>query len=376
MPTRPLWVLPLAAVLALPAPAWAIGSPAIPAQPAEQPTTAAPSVETPSEVMALPPELRARLHEEVLADDPPRMIRFERLVDFMIGPRGLGMTYRENDTHSVAQSYATRTANCVGFTLLFLALAREAGLDASAQNIRQTLSWRVDQSTLYVSSHVNALVRVGTRRYVVDFAVEPVIARHRPEPISDQRLLAHYYNNLAVQHLDRQWMDSAKRLIGTALSLDPTAPAYWSNLGVIHLRDADPVAAEGAYARALSLDPRDSGALFNMVSLAHRTGDAAREADFQRRLARVQQQDPFHHFMQAMGFERSGDHAKAIDHYRRAIRLHGKEHRFHAALARVHALNGDSRQAAAALKHAASLSEGEQRARYQQQLQGLRQASN
>ena len=128
MPTRPLWVLPLAAVLALPAPAWAIGSPAIPAQPAEQPTTAAPSVETPSEVMALPPELRARLHEEVLADDPPRMIRFERLVDFMIDPRGLGMTYRENDTHSVAQSYATRTANCVGFTLLFLALASEAGL--------------------------------------------------------------------------------------------------------------------------------------------------------------------------------------------------------------------------------------------------------
>ncbi len=375
MSTRRLCVLSLVVALALNAPAWATESQTIPAQTAEQSTIDAFEIETPADVMTLPPELRARLHDEVLNGDPPRMVRFERLIDFMVDARGLGMIYREDDTHSVAQSYATRTANCVGFTLLFLALAREAGLDVSAQSIRQTLSWRQDERTLYLRSHVNALVLVGTREYVVDFAIEPVIARNRPEPTSDQGLLAHYYNNLAVQHLDQHRMASAQRLIETALSLDSMAAAYWSNAGVIHLRNGDTATAERAYTRALALDPRDAGALFNMLSLAHRIGDSGREAEFQQRLARVQQQDPFHHFMQAMAFENNGEYSKAIEHYRRAIRLHGKEPRFHAALARAHELSGDHRGAAAALKHAVLLSEGEQRDRYEQQLQDLRQAS-
>jgi Flp pilus assembly protein TadD len=375
MSTRPLWLLPIAAALALPAPAWATESRAMPAQTAVESPTDTFRIETPAEVMALPPELLARLHDAVLTGDPPRMVRFQRLIDFMVDARGLGMVYREDDTHSVAQSYATRTANCVGFTLLFLALAREAGLNASAQSIRHTLAWRQDENTLYLTSHVNALVRVGTREYVVDFAVEPVIARHRPVPTSDNSLLAHYYNNLAVQQLDRRSMASAKRLMETALSLDTAEPAYWSNIGVIHLRNGDAVAAERAYAQALSLDPRHASALFNMASLAHRTGDSARETDFQNRLARVQQQDPFHHFMQALRFEHTGDYSKAISHYRRAIRLHGKEPRFHAALARVYALAGDQRHAVVALKRAASLSEGAERDRYEQQLQDVRQAS-
>jgi Flp pilus assembly protein TadD len=376
MSTRSLWVLPIAAALALPAPAWATEPWAVAAKTVGPSASDTLKIETPAEVMALPSELRARLHDEVLAGEPPQMVRFQRLIHFIVDAHGLGMVYREDDTRSVAQSYATRTANCVGFTLLFLALAREAGLDASAQSIRQTLSWHQDESTLYLSSHVNALVRIGAREYVVDFAVEPVIARNRPEPTSDQGLLAHYYNNLAVEHLDQHWMASAQRLIETALSLDPASAAYWSNAGVIHLRNGDTAGAERAYTQALKLDARDAGALFNMASLAHRTGNSAREAEFQRRLGRVQQQDPFHQFMQAMAFENSGDYSKAIDHYRLAIRLHGKEPRFHAALARAFELSGDHRHAVAALKHAASLSEGEQRDRYRQQWQDLRQASN
>lgn len=376
MSTRTLIILSLSATLALPVAAWAVETASVQAHTAETAATEVSAIEAPADVMALPSELRARLHDAVLDDDPPRMARFERLIDFMFDPRGLGMTYRENATHSVRKSYLTREANCVGFTLLFLALAREAGLDASAQGVRRTLSWRQGGRTLYLNRHVNALVRIGTREYVVDFAIEPVIAHHRPTPISDRSLLAHYYNNLAMQDLEEGRMASAQRLIAITLSLDATSAANWSNAGVVHLRDNDAAGAERAYAKALALDPRDTGALFNMASLARRNGDSAREAELRRRLARVQKQDPLHHFLLAMAFEHDGNYPQAIDFYRNAIRLHGGEHRFHAALARAYRLSGNQTRAAAALKHAAALSEGVERDRYRQQLWDLHQAAN
>lgn len=332
-------------------------------------------IESPDEVMALPADLRERLHREVLSGSPPPPERLERLIRFLFDPQGLGMSYQEDATHSVARSYATRKANCVGFTLLFLALARESGLEARAQGIRQTLSWRRDDSTLYRNSHVNARVRVGRREYTVDFAVAPVIARNAPTPQSDQRLLAQYYNNLAMQDLERKDMAAAQQRMAIALRLDPAYSTHWSNAGVMHLRNGEVQTAEHAYARALSIDPWDAGALFNMAGLARRTGDLRREREYQRRLARVQQQDPLHHFLQAIAFEQSGDYAQAIAHYQRAIRLYSNEPRFHAALAGAYRLVGDERRAAKAQSRANAL-EADKREAYRKRADGLGRATH
>ena len=122
-----------AAALALPAPALAEAPP-----PAEA-----------AQIMALPEELRVRLQERVIDGSPSRAQRFERLVEFMFEPAGLGMSYQDEPTPTVAEAYATRKANCLGFTLLFLALAEAADLDAWPQEIRETLSWRQQDGTIY-----------------------------------------------------------------------------------------------------------------------------------------------------------------------------------------------------------------------------------
>lgn len=344
---------------------------------APQPPTAAPVVVTPpqpTQLMALPPELRQRLHEEVIAGaDAPRQ-RLERLVAFMLAEDGLRIAYDEDATHSVAQTYATRRANCLSFTLLFVAMARAVGLDAGPQEIGETLSWRQEGGTLYRNSHVNTGVRIDGRHYTVDVMGEQLIARDRPLPVPDTRLLAHYFNNLAMATLAERDTAAGLPLMATALSLDGDYAPLWSNAGVLHLHSGDVAAAERAYARALLLDPEDDGALFNMIGLARRLGDARREAEFRRRLARVQQRDPLHQFMQAMDHERNGDYGRAIDHYLRAIRLHRGEHRFHAALARAYLKAGDTRRAGRALARAQALSAGSAHAAYRAQLQELRAA--
>jgi Flp pilus assembly protein TadD len=328
-------------------------------------------VKHPDEVMTLPPALKSRLRETLGTGPEPAKLRLERLLRFIVDDSGLGIRYGENATYSVAQTYETRRANCVGFTLLLIALAREAGLDAYPQGIVHTLAWRKDDRTLYRSNHVNAGVAIGARTQVVDFSIEPVIARDPPSRISDRRLLAHYYNNLAMAKLSDGDTAVAQRLMRIALDLDADYAPHWSNAGVLHLRGGDTDAAERAYARALTLDPHESSALFNMASLARRIGDAKKEAEYQRRLSRVQQQDPFHHFLQALAYEHSGDDARAIERYLAAIRLHKKEHRFHAALSQAYRRTGDIASADRALKRARALSKGAARDAYDSELKTL-----
>ncbi|HEY0502158.1 MAG TPA: tetratricopeptide repeat protein [Lysobacter sp.] len=326
----------------------------------------------PGELMTLPVELRQRLHAEVLDGRHGAQQKLDRLGRFMFEPEGLGMTYQEDANHSVAQAYATRTANCLTFTLLFVALAREAGLDAAPQEIEDTLAWRQDDGTLYLSNHVNAVVRIGSRRYIVDVAGDNVIARDPPAPISDERLMSHYYNNLAVQRLAQGDYPGGLAMADAALRLDPLYATHWSNAGVLHVRNGDLPAAQRAYARALALDPRNANALFNVASLAQRMGDRSREMEYRQRLAKVQQDDPFHQFLLAANYERTGDLARAIRHYRRAISLHGEEHRFHSALANAYLQAGDVRRAARSLARAQALSDGDTRAAYRDRLDQLR----
>lgn len=330
------------------------------------------SVATPEQIMALPPELEARLHAEIIDPKATRTQRFERLVDFMFDPAGLGMTYQDEPTPTVAEAYASRKANCLGFTLLFLALAEEADVEAWPQEIRETLSWRQQDQTIFRSSHVNAGVQIGPRTFTVDVARDAVISRYEPQAITTQKLLAHYYNNLAMEALAKGGVDDALRYMGEVLALDPYNAGHWTNSGVLQVRRGDIAAAEKAYHRALELNSTEAGALFNMVSLSQRRGDADSEAKFRERLARVQRKDPFYHFLLAMEYERKGDYAQAIDHYQRAIHWHRDEHRFFAALARAYLLSGDSERAGKALQRAQSLTKGKLNEAYGAKLDRLR----
>ncbi|TQM10512.1 tetratricopeptide repeat protein [Pseudoxanthomonas sp. 3HH-4] len=325
-----------------------------------------------ADVLAVPEPLKQQFREQVLDHTRLPHARLERMVDFLFSPRGLGMSYHPDANHTVAEAYATRQANCMSFTLLTVALAREAGLDAYAQQVDETLAWRQDHNTLYRTQHVNAGVRIRERRFTVDVAWNEVITRKPPEPIHDARLIAHYYNNRAVALLEHGAQVDALRHAEMALTLDPGYATSWSNFGVIHLRGGAAVRAEQAYRRALDLDADNPGALFNLVTFYQRAGDVEAARPLQKRLDAVQARDPFHHFLLAAGFERDGDLVRAATHYRKAIQLYEGEHRFHFGLARVYFLQGDHRRAGKALARAGQLSQGDTRALYQAKLDTLR----
>jgi Flp pilus assembly protein TadD len=331
-----------------------------------------PPLTPPDQVMAVPAALRERVQAEVMAGNPSLRIRLNRLLHLVFDKDGLGLAYQDDANESVAQSYQTHTANCLSFTLMFIALAREAGLDAHPQEIRETLGWRQDSGIFYRVDHINAVVQIGRQGYLVDIARDGVIALRAPEPVSDQRLLAHYYNNLAMNDLEGGRIAPALRKMEAALRIDPGFATNWSNAGVLYLRNGDEAAAGNAYAKALALDPANASTLANMANLAHLQGDRAREEFYRQRLDREQQTDPFYHFLQAVEDEQAGDYPHAIEHYQRAIRLHADEPRFYAALSHAYQQSGDIRHAIRALGRAEWLSEGPARDEYRRQLELLR----
>ena len=208
-----------------------------PAAPVPPPQAAAGPPPTIEEVFAIPPPLREALHEQVIVPGGNSdQQRLTRLMRFLFDPAGLGMTYQHDADHTVAQAWQTRQANCLAFTLLTVALAREAGINAFGQEIPRVLTWYREGDALYFSNHVNAGMRAGGQRYTIDVASDSILSGEPPRQIDDTRLLAILYTNRAAGLLGRGRHAQAGEYMAAAFQADDTYPAAWNNAGVLALR--------------------------------------------------------------------------------------------------------------------------------------------
>ena len=91
-------------------------------------TVSAVRVPTPEEVFAIPADLRAMLQKQVIQRSYSRDQRLQALVEMIFGQHGLDLQYDANATYTVSDIWQHRRANCLAFTLLFVTLAREAGI--------------------------------------------------------------------------------------------------------------------------------------------------------------------------------------------------------------------------------------------------------
>jgi tetratricopeptide (TPR) repeat protein len=324
------------------------------------------------EVMAIPPELRAELDEGLKTAGSAPQQRIEWLSAFLFSPEGLGLEYTHDSTGTIAETYASREANCLSATLMFLALADELGFNARPQEYRRALIWSQEEDTVYRIAHVNVHIRTNDATFTVDF--EPYLITdgdRRPRPIGEDRLLAHFYNNRAAEHMSRHEYVAALNAIQRALSLDERFVPAWNNLGVVKQRQGRYESAEDAFLRALSVHSTNESVLSNLASLYAAMGETDLLKRYERRLQRAQRRDPFHQFEKGLALEDQGQYQQARRHFRRAISHHDREPLFHFALARAHYELGAMRRATWALRRAIQTSQPEQQPIYEEKLNTL-----
>ena len=347
------------------------------AAPADTAAAQAPAVEpipSPQQILAIPPDLRALLQERVIAPVSSRDQRLVRLVHLIFDEDAMHLEYDPYATHTLAETWKTHRANCLSFTLMFVTLARAAGIDARVQEVAQVVTWHQDQGVIYNVGHVNVGLNLNGRTAVVDLDRNVLYDRYGPRPITEQRALAHFYNNRGAEHMAEGDTAQARVYLDAALAMAPAFPAGWNNLGVLDTREGRLDQARKDYEQALQLQPRHAAALTNASALYRRLGDARRADVLAKRLEQVQKSDPFAQFRFGNEAEQRHDYAQAIAYYQQAVRLYSSAHQFHFGLARAYFLAGNTRRASLEMLRARDLA-GEDadvlRATYQAKLDSL-----
>lgn len=294
-----------------------------------------PAVPPAKQLLRLDPAMRRFLAEHV---DPAASdrTRLSQLVEAIIGGGDFQLEYAA-DTRTAAETFHRRSGNCLSFTNLFVAMAREAGLHAAYQEVDVPPDWTRDGDTLTLNRHINVAVRVGSRRdHVVDFNIDDFHSSYARRRISDERALAHYYNNLGAERLLAGDLAGAFALIRAALADhdDGFSPA-WDNLGSLYLRAGYPTYAEAAYRQALSVARWDFVAMSNLLRLYEQQGRLA-EADALRERVRIHRlSNPYYRYELAREAFVGGQYEQAIRHLRFALRRKPDEPDFQSLLERA-----------------------------------------
>lgn len=330
------------------------------------------SVPEPQTVVDMPQQLRETFHRQVLEVTKSPDQRLSKIIQFMFDQDGMGLKYRPDATNTITEAYQKKEVNCLSFTLLAIALAREAGFSAYPQQIDRVLVWGVAGDLVVQSMHANAVIVTGGRKLMFDVASNSLSSSVVDYRISDEHLLALYYSNRAMELLAEGYATDAENWMNAALSHDQSDATLWNNAGILRQRMGDELAAERYFLKAIERKPNLSSALSNLIEIYRARGDIVKLHYWQAKAIRFLRRDPYYQFSEGRRFEVAGDLLRAIDCYKRAISLRSEEHLFHSSLARSYFRLGLKRSAESELRWAWRLSNGADQKRYQSKIYALK----
>ena len=280
--------------------------------------------------------------------------RLSGLLDGMRDGGLLSLHYTDDFTRTASGTFHDRVGNCLSFTMLFVGLARAAGLDVRYQVVDVPPTWTDDLGLIAVGNHVNALV-LADHLLIVDFNDAFFREKYSTRIVSDDYAAALYYNNLGVEALGRRDNESSFGLLREAARIDPGMAATWVNLGVLYLRLGHLDYAEAAFLRALETDPREQSAFTNLESVYTALGHSELAARYGAQIRRYRDINPYYHYAVARAAFNDKRYDDALPSLRTAIRLKGDDEEFYALQGQVLVALGHEDRAAESFARAKEL---------------------
>ena len=241
----------------------------------------------------------------------------------------LGVEYQLDDTLTAEQVFYKKSANCISFSNLYIALARYYGLDASYQLLRKHPQWSRSGLMVSMEIHVNIYVDLaGGSALIVDIDTNKGGQRGRPQLISDQLAKALFYTNLSVPALAEDNIRQSFGLMARAIQLAPTEDVLWSNIGAIYRRNQQYDAAETAYHTALKLNPDSFSAANNLVALYLHSQQSVLYQSALERVNKLRIQNPYYHFYLARQATENKHYHQAMVHLEDAMAIKSNDPEF------------------------------------------------
>jgi Tfp pilus assembly protein PilF len=286
---------------------------------------------------------------------------------------GLGITYDNDYTRTVAEVWRDRKANCLALTAFFYAGCKAVGVETSFAESPSISQWRRVGSLIRHELHVVAIVRqLPLTDLVADFLPEMRKGFYLVRPITELRARALFYSNRAVELVETGQAGDALALVGKAIAQDPSCGAAWNVQGVIQRALNDDAAAEQSFLRALAVNRKDGAAMGNLETLYRSNGQFEQALIYRRMAMMVRAEDPYFQAFLAEEATTSGDLDQAVKHLERAIKLQRQEPEFYLQLSRIHQLRGRSKDAVEVLSKGQKLMDPVEQEKFQGKLAKLR----
>ena len=323
-------------------------------------------------VLAISDEMREFLKENVNPGGTD-IFKLQQLVDAIMGTKNFRLEYDEN-TRTAAETFRLRKGNCLSFTTLFVSLARGAGLKADFQEVDIPPDWSTRKDVFVLNRHVNVNVYLGASgTRAVDFDVGDFKSTYEVDTISDNRAIAHFFNNVGVERMQAGDIVDAFAFFRRAiLETNGDFSPAWTNLGLLYRKGGHDDYAEAAYLQALKADRVDVVAMSNLVRLHEMRGDTEKAQKYRKKVDQHRMRNPHLRFSLAREAFENREYDTAIEHLKHAIRKQKDEDEYYFLLGMCHLMKGDEEKArrwlAKAEKEAAT---DEQKSRYSTKIEAL-----
>jgi tetratricopeptide (TPR) repeat protein len=245
------------------------------------------------------PEVKAKV-EDVVGMRGEAFERMRRLRDFLSGSRELGFQYRPV-TYNANEAFHARGGDCMAYTLLFVALARDLGLPVHVVHVTQVKNYYEKGGSFFVSSHVAVGFLSGANATVIDLSKE--VKQYELaiyESIDDSAATALFYNNVAVDHMMQGDLKGAGNMLAFLHRHEPGIVELTNNYGVLLNREHRYSESLALLNQGLASTPSYEPFYTNAIHAARQAGLPAVVADLETRGQRVAETDPFFLFARGL----------------------------------------------------------------------------
>lgn len=257
---------------------------------------------------------------------------------------GRGITYSAYDTITGIEAFEQRQANCISYTLLFVAMARHLGLKAEVNEVELPPTWDMRATdTFLLMRHVNAkvfmpranntFVRVIGTADVSDIVVDLEMRRYRShykqQVISKELVAAQFYSNRGMELAAEGNVRDGFLHLRKALLMSQEPSYIWSNFGSFYRRQKLLPEAEAIYLHGLAINPRDYNIMHNLAGLYKDMGKLEQSEYYQKRVRQYRNANPYFMYKRAEEKMKKNDLQGALTLIKKAIKKEENEARFY-----------------------------------------------
>lgn len=251
---------------------------------------------------------------------------------------GYGIAYSAYVTEPPIITFQQRRANCLSFTLLYVALARSVGLNANVNEVEIPPTWDMrNKKDMVFLRHVNVKVPLMgeatniLRRddVVIDLEMRRYRANYRQHEISDTLATAQFYSNRAMEYLDAGNFTDAFLSLRKSISLNDRQSYVWSNLGALFGRQKLLREAELIYLHALALNPDDLTVMNNLSYHYNQIGKKDLALKYGRLAQEYRESNPYYKYNLALSAFEQNEYQQSLQLIQRAMEREKNDVRFY-----------------------------------------------